>query len=84
MWISPKTLCSPVLVSFADSKLFGFSRLAGMPLCINEHCVSCAIYGKFIIITILILSACMRSRIIVDAGHRRLLRSLAELSTDPG
>ena len=26
VWISPKTLCSPVLASFADSKLLDFSR----------------------------------------------------------
>ena len=37
VWISPKTLHSPVLASFADSKLLDFSRLtAGMPLRINR------------------------------------------------
>ena len=28
VWIYPKTLCSPVLASFADSKLLDFSPLA--------------------------------------------------------
>ena len=27
VWISPKTLCSPVLASFADSKVLDFPKL---------------------------------------------------------
>ena len=28
VWISPKTLCSPVLASFTDSKLLDFARVS--------------------------------------------------------
>ena len=37
VWISPKTLCSPVLASYADSKLLNFSRASdSLTLRINE------------------------------------------------
>ena len=43
VWISPKTLCSPVLASFANSKLLDFSRVSdSMTLRINRKmCVAC-------------------------------------------
>ena len=69
VWISPKTLCSPVLASFADSKLLDVSRLAIAWLYIQiEHCVSCAIYGMYVLVT---LGACAVGTvtIIVDGGY---------------
>ena len=46
MWISPKTLCSPVLASFADSKLLDFARASdSMAKRINRLC---AMYGMYV------------------------------------
>ena len=44
-WISLKTLCPPVLASFADAKLLDFfPASASMTLCINRTlCVACYI-----------------------------------------
>ena len=69
IWISPKMLCSPVLASFADSKLLNFFQDSdSMTLRINRMlCVTC--YVQYVRI---INTWCMRSRhgytIIIDAG----------------
>ena len=52
-WISPKTLCSPVLASFADSKLLDFSRASdSMTFRINKRYVSRAVYGMYVLLTL--------------------------------
>ena len=45
VWVSLKTPCSPVLMSFADAKLLDFfPASASMTLCINRTlCVACYI-----------------------------------------
>ena len=51
MWISPKTLCSPGLASFADSKLLDFCPASGsMTLRISRMlCIAC--YIRYMLFT---------------------------------
>ena len=83
MWISPKTLCLPVLASFADSKLLDFARASdSMTLRINRTlCV--ARYIRYV--RLLTLSACALgtvAKIINPAAF--LAQSTGELSTIVG
>ena len=77
MRISPKTLCWPVLASFADSKLLDFARTSdSMTLCISRTlCVTC--YIRYV--CLLTLGACalgMVAKIVNPGHHRRLPRSV--------
>ena len=87
MWISPKTLCSPVLASFADSKLLDFARASdSMTLRINRT-LCAARYIRYV--HLLTLGACALSMVakIVDPGFRRpafLAQSTGKLSTIVG
>ena len=78
MWISPKTLCSPVLASFADSKLLDFAQ--AMTLCINRIlCV--ARYIRHV--CLLTLGTCALGTVAKIVNPRRLPRSV-QLSTTVG
>ena len=86
VWISLKTLCSPVLASFADSKLLDFARASNSmtyrTLCAARY--TCIQYMHLLTLGARALSMVAK---IVDPGFRRpafLAQSTGKLSTIVG
>ena len=66
MWISPETLYSPVLASFADSKLFDFARASNSMTLRTKRMLYVTHYVRYIT-----LGACALGTVakIVNPGH---------------
>ena len=83
MWISPKMLHSPVWCHLLILSFLTFPWSSdSMTLCINRTLYFMCYNTVYVHVRTLSTCAVGMVIIIVDAGHRRLLRSLAELSMD--
>ena len=87
VWILPKTLCSPVLASFADSKLLDFSRLALASCSTTSRTVCTCINRMFCVVhyiqyACIINPWCTRSRQLQESLKLVTAAVLGELSMD--